>query len=133
MSQENIELTLRITDASNRRDVEAVLALWDDEGVMYPAIEGSTEGSKTYRGHAGAHQYYEDLADFSEESHFEFSEVYDLGDQVLGLGRLSMKFADGPELDHEGAALFTWRNGRCVEVRTWMSRAEALEAAGLQE
>jgi ketosteroid isomerase-like protein len=133
MSEENVELTLRITDASNRRDVEAVLALWDDEGVMYPAIEESTEGGKTYRGHAGAHQYYEDLADFSEESHFEFSEVYDLGDQVLGLGRLSMKFADGPELKHEGAGLWTWRNGKCVEVRTWLSHADALEATGLSE
>jgi ketosteroid isomerase-like protein len=133
MSQENVELTLRITDASNRRDVEAVVALWADEGVMYPAIEESTEGGKTYRGHAGAHQYYQDLGDFSEESYFEFSEVYDLGDQVLGLGRLSMKFASGMELDHEGAALFTWRNGKCVEVRTWMSRADALEAAGLSE
>jgi ketosteroid isomerase-like protein len=133
MSQENVELTLRITDASNQRDVEAVVALWDDEGAMYPAIEESTEGSKTYRGHAGAHQYYRDLADFSEESHFEFSEVYDLGDQVLGLGRLSMKFAGGPELEQEGAALFTWRNGKCVEVRTWLSHAEGLEAAGLSE
>jgi ketosteroid isomerase-like protein len=133
MPEENVELTLRITDASNRREVEAVLALWDDEGVMYPAIEESTEGGKTYRGHAGAPQYYEDLADFSEESHFEFSEVYDLGHRVLGLGHLSMKFAGGPELEHEGAALFTWRNGKCVEVRTWLNHAEALEAAGLSE
>jgi ketosteroid isomerase-like protein len=133
MSEENVELTLRITDASNRRDVEAVVALWDDEGVWYPAIEVSTEGRKTYSGHAGAQQYYEDLAEFSDESHVEFSEVYDLGDQVVGLGRLSMKFAGGLELEHEGAALFTWRNGKCVEVRTWLSHAEALEAAGLAE
>ena len=46
--------------AGNRRDVEAVAALWDDpEGVWYPALEEITEG-RTYRGHAGVRQYFED-------------------------------------------------------------------------
>jgi hypothetical protein len=33
MSQENVELMLRLTDAFNRRDVDEVVALWDPEGV----------------------------------------------------------------------------------------------------
>jgi ketosteroid isomerase-like protein len=101
----DVELTLRIIDAFNRRHVEAVTALWDDEGVWYPAIEASTEARKTYRGHAGMRQYYGDLAEFAEGSHVELSEVYDLGDRVLGLGRLSVKFVSGVELDQEGAGL----------------------------
>jgi hypothetical protein len=52
MSQENVELTLLATDAFNRRDVDAGLALWDKKGVWYPAIEALTEGRRTYRGHA---------------------------------------------------------------------------------
>ena len=133
MSEENVELTLRATDAFNRRDVEAAIALWDEEGVWYPAIEILTEGRRTYRGHAELRQYYRDLAEFAEESHVEWSEVRDLGDRVLTLGQLSMRFASGVELDQEGGCLFTWRNGKLLEARPYMSRAEALEAAGLSE
>jgi len=131
MSEQNVELTMHVTDAFNRRDVEAVIALWDEEGAWYPAIEALTEGRRTYRGHAEMRQYYRDLAEFADQGHVELSEVYDLGDRVLTVGRLSMTFASGVELDQETACLFTWRNGKCVEARPYMSRAEALEAAGL--
>ena len=52
MSEENVELTLLLSDALNRRDVDAWVALWDDEGVWSPAIETLTEGRRTYRGPA---------------------------------------------------------------------------------
>jgi ketosteroid isomerase-like protein len=133
MSEENVERSLLLIEAWNRRDVETSIELMDSEGVWYPAIEALTEGRKTYRGHAGARQYYQDLAEVAEEGHNEYSEVHDLGDQVLGVGRLWLRFSSGVELDHEAAFLHTWRNGKCVEARTWLSRAEALEAAGLSE
>ena len=114
MSQENVELSLRVNDAWSRRGVEAVIALWDPEGVWYPPFEGITEG-RTYRGHAEMRQYFEDLAEFSAESHAEFTEVHDLGDQVLGVGHAWFRFASGIELDQDVATLFKWRNGKCVE------------------
>jgi ketosteroid isomerase-like protein len=83
--------------------------------------------------HAGARQYFEDRAEFSKEGHIECPEVHDLGHRVLGLGRFWMRFTSGVELDQEIAFLSTWRNGKCVESRTWRSYAEALEAAGLRE
>jgi ketosteroid isomerase-like protein len=121
-----------LDDAWNRRDVEAVAELWDPDGVWHPALEEITEG-RTYRGHAGVRQYYRDLAEFSEEGHTEYPEVRDLGDQVLALGRIRLRFASGMELDNEVACLYTWRNRRCIEARAWLSHAEALEAAGLSE
>ncbi len=133
MSQENVELALLAYDAWNRRDVEAVVALWDPDGVWNPALERDLGGRSTYRGRAGIRQYFEDLAEFSEESHVEYPEVHDLGDQVLGLGHISIRFASGVELDHEVAFIHTWRNGKCVEAQTWRSHAEALEAAGLSD
>jgi ketosteroid isomerase-like protein len=132
VSQENVELTLLIVDAWNRRDVEGVIALSDPEIVWRPAFEGIVEG-RPYRGHAGMRRDFEGLAEFSEESHAEFPEVYDLGDQVLGLGHLWYRFAGGLELDQDFAILLTWRNGKCVEGRAWLNYAEALEAAGLRE
>jgi ketosteroid isomerase-like protein len=133
MSAETVELAMLLIDASNPRDVETVIALSDPECVLYPAIESETEGRRTYRGHAGLRQYYRDLNQFTEDSRVEVSEARDLGDQVLVLGRISMTFASGVELDHEAGAIFTWRNGKCIEAATWLSHAQAIEAAGLSE
>ena len=73
------------------------------------------------------------MAECAEEMHAEWSEVHDLGDQVFALGRLSVKFASGVELDQETGCLFTFRNGKVIEARTWLSHADTLEAAGLSE
>ena len=133
MSEENVELTLLAIDAWNRRDAEASVALLDEEGAWFPAIEGNSEGRSTYRGDAGVRRYFEDLAKYSDASRAEFSELHDLGDQVLGLGHLSMRFTSGIKLEQEVGLLHTWRNGKCVEARTFLSHADALEAAGLSE
>jgi ketosteroid isomerase-like protein len=132
MSQVNVELSLVVLDAYNRRDAEALIALSDPDVVWSAAFERETEGG-TYHGHAGVREGRKALAEFSEESHAEFSEWHELGDRVLGLGRFRLRFASGVELDHEAAALYTWRDGKLIEVRSWISRAEALEAAGLKE
>ncbi len=102
-----MELTLSLIDAFNRRDVDRAVAFFDEEGAWYPAMEAAAEGNRTYR--AELRQYYRDLAEFSKESQLESSEVYDRG------------------------GLVTWRNGKCLEARTWLNSAEALEAAGLRE
>jgi len=44
MSQENVELSKRVVDAWNRRDVEATVALADPEVVCHPVLEETTEG-----------------------------------------------------------------------------------------
>ena len=132
MSQENVELCLRYVDAWNRRDVEAATALFDPEGVWCPPLERITEG-RIFRGHAEIRQSLERVAEFSEESHAEYPEVHDLGDQVLGLGRVWFRFASGVELDQEVAFLATARSGKLVEMRAWLSYAEALKAAGLRD
>jgi ketosteroid isomerase-like protein len=132
MSQGNVERTLLINDAWNRRDVEATIALADPEFVWHPVLEETIE-TRAYRGHAGVRRYYEDLSEFSEESHAEYPVIHDLGDQVLGLGRAHFTFTGGIELEQEVAFLLTWSNGKCVEAQTWLSHAEALEAAGLEE
>ena len=126
-----MELTLRATDAFNRRDVESAAALWDEEGIWYPALEAMTDRA-TYRGPTGWRQYNRDLAEFAEASVVEWSDVYDLGDQVLCLCRLSIRFSSGVALEQELGCLYTWRKGKLLEGRGFMSKAEALEAAGVR-
>jgi ketosteroid isomerase-like protein len=134
MSEENVELTLRLMDAWNRRDVEAMSELWDPEGVFFPAFE-MLEG-RTYRGAAEVRQYFEDLAEFSDESRADYSEVHEVGDRVLILARVWFRFKNGVELDQEAAYAVRWRNGKCIEGHAWIghtAHAEALEAAGVSE
>jgi ketosteroid isomerase-like protein len=100
--------------------------------VWCPPIEGLVDG-RSYRGHAGVRQFYRDLAEVSAQQRMDYSDVRDLGDRVLGLGRLQVRFMGGVELNQELAFLFTWRDGKCIEARAWISHAEALEAVGLRE
>jgi hypothetical protein len=44
-----------------------------------------------------------------------------------------MRFSSGVGLDQEVGCVFTWRNGKLLEARPYMTQAEALEAAGLRE
>jgi ketosteroid isomerase-like protein len=133
MSDENVRLSLLATEAFNERDVEAVVRLFSSDCLWIPAMEADAEGDRTYHGHAGLRQYYRDLAEFSERSRVEWDQVRDLGDQVLALGQFEMRFTSGVELDWEAACLFTWRDQKCLEARTWRSRAEGIAAAGLLE
>jgi ketosteroid isomerase-like protein len=132
MSQENVELSRRLLDAWNQRDVEATIALADPECVWRPVLEETIEG-QTYRGHAGLREYYDDLASQGVESQGELTEFRDLGDRVIGLGRLSFKSPTGVELESEVACTLRWSGGKCVEAQTWLSHAQALEAVRLQE
>ena len=51
MSQENVELSVRVTDAFNARDSEAMVALWDPNCEWLPAIEAEVAGEPVvYRG-----------------------------------------------------------------------------------
>ena len=130
MSQENVELSKRLVEAWNRRDVEGTIACADPQVVWHPVLEETVEG-QAYRRHAGLRQYYADLAEQGVESQCELSEYRDLGDRVLGMGRLSFKSSTGVELDSEIACIWRWRDGKCIEGQTWLSYAEGLETAGL--
>ena len=132
MSQENVEQSKRLLEAWNRRDVEATIALADPEVVWLPVLEETIEGT-AYRGHPGVRDYYAELAGQGVETQAQLVDFRELGDRVLGLGRLSFKSATGVELDSEVACLWNWRGGKCVEAQTWLSHAEGIEAAGLPD
>jgi ketosteroid isomerase-like protein len=135
MSQENVELSGRVTDAFNRHDPEAMVALCDPKCEWLPAIEAEVAGEPVvYLGHDGLRQYFKDVAESFLEYRFDVSECRDLGTRVLLLGRLSARGrGSGVELASDLAALVEWRDGKCVRVVAYRDHAEALEAVGLSE
>jgi ketosteroid isomerase-like protein len=57
MSQENVELTYRTFDALNRRDLDAYLALTDEDVEFVPRTS-AIEGESVYRGHDGVRRWW---------------------------------------------------------------------------
>jgi ketosteroid isomerase-like protein len=79
MSQENVELAYRAMDAFNRRDIDAYLALMDDDVEIVPRI-GAVEGENSYRGHEGARRWWSNVSDVFPDWKVVIIEARDLGD-----------------------------------------------------
>jgi ketosteroid isomerase-like protein len=131
MSHENVELVHRVADAFNRRDLDAYLALIDDDVEYVPrgvAMEGS------YQGHDGIRRWWESVFGVWPDLTVEVVEVSDLGDLTLAALR-ALGHGAGSEVPLEDTfwAAHRWRRGKCVWSRTFATRAEALEAVGLSE
>ena len=133
MSEENVETVRRSLEAFQRGDMEEMLSYMDPEGELHSAIVGGAEGN-VYRGHEGFRKWYADSFESFEELRNEWSEFRDLGDRVLVFGHVKARGREsGVELDSPMGWVFTVRRGKLMKADGFLSRAEALEAAGLSE
>ena len=131
MSQENVELVHRLIEALNRRDLDAALALMDDDvevASRIVVIEGGL------RGHDGVRHWWQNWLDTWPDYKVEIVEVRDGGDVTVAAFR-SLGHGAGSELPFQETVwqLCRWRAGKCVAWRIFTNRDEALEAAGLSE
>jgi ketosteroid isomerase-like protein len=62
VSQENVELAYRAFDALNRRELDAFLALMDDDIEVVPRVS-AIEGESNYRGHDGVRRWWSSMLD----------------------------------------------------------------------
>ena len=131
MSQENVELIYRGFDTFNRRDLDAHLALLDDDVEANPRA-GAMEGS--YHGHEGTRRWWKDLLDAFPDFIVEVVEVRDLGDvTVATLHSLGRGAGSDTPAEETVWHVARWRHGKVVWWRTFSTHDEALEAAGLSE
>jgi ketosteroid isomerase-like protein len=131
MSRENVDLYHRVVDAYNRRDLDAVVALMDENVEAVPRL-ASIEGG--YHGHDGIRRYWENLFEALPDISFEIIAVRDLGHLTLAVLRLHGHGADSDTPFEERMwQPAEWRNGRCVWWKTCRTEADALEAVGLRE
>ena len=133
MSQENVDTVRRTLAAYEAGDVETMLSFMDPNGELYSAIIGGAEG-KVYRGHAGFRSWFAETQVAFEALSTELTEFRDLGDRVLGFGRVRARGREsGVELDSATGWLFTLREGKIVRAEGYLDPAKALEAAGLSD
>ena len=136
MSDENMDVVRRAMDAWNRRDLEALRALSDPE-IEYvnspTAVEpGTRQGDDAVA--AVARTQWEFLIDGRQE----IDRLYDRGEEVISLGRLSRRMPDSEDrIEDHVLASWTIRNGRIIRAEVLgFGKAEvqeALKAAGLDE
>jgi ketosteroid isomerase-like protein len=133
MSQANVEIVKRAIDAFNRRDLNVYDELWTPDFEWFPAMAGIVDGD-SFRGREGMARNYEVLGDIWEEFRVVGEEFRDLGDRVLGLGRLDGRGrGSGTPVDAPFRAVFDFRDGKISRARSYLDHGEALRAAGLSE
>ncbi len=89
MSQENVELVRRLIDAWNRRDLDAMLDLGGDEMAFVNSPTAVEPGTRRGRDEvtAAVRAQWEILA----HGRVEVDKVFDRGEEVITLGRLSRR------------------------------------------
>ena len=131
MSQENVELVYRAVDALNRRDLDAFLALMDDDVEAAPQL-AAVEGG--YHGLDGVRRWWENLHDGFPDFTIEVVEVRDLGDLTVTAAHARGHGA-GSDTPFEQTLWISAeaRHEKVVRWSTHRTEAEALEAVGLSE
>ena len=131
MSQETVELALQAFDAVNRRHLDALLALIDDEVEIVTRIAAMEGG---LHGHDGMRRWWENMFTAFPDYYFEVVDVRDLGDVTLASLR-AVGHGAGSDVPFEDLLWHAsqWRRGQRVWWRAFETEAEALEAVGLRE
>jgi ketosteroid isomerase-like protein len=134
MSQENVEVVRSAFDAFTRGDIDAVLALCDEEIVITqaPEVPGA---SPQQHGHDGVLEAFGIWPEQWDDFRIDIVDfIADVGDYVVVRNRQSGRGKQsGVEVDIEFTFLFAVRDGKIAEWRIFMRESEALHAAGMEE
>jgi len=134
MSEEHADLARRLMDASNRHDVDALLALLSPDVVWEenPEFPG---GRDVYRGRAEVREWAEEILDVWEGSHVELEEITQLSDhRVLMEAVISARGRGaGVPVELRFWAILWFAEGKIARREVFWAKEKALEAAGVSE
>ena len=131
MSEQNVGIVRQAVQAFNERDLAAL------EQTFIPDVEWEPGGPAAverllYRGRDEVSSGFAATWEAWEVFRVEESEVRDLGDSVVWLGRAQLRGgASQVDFDQPFAIHFLVRGGKITRFRGFVDWREALEAAGL--
>jgi ketosteroid isomerase-like protein len=133
MSQENVEFLRRGYEALHRGDLETFKALsrerLDPEFVFHSVWDG-----RVFKGFEGTQEWISDTREVWENYEQKLEEILDLGENVVVVVRIAGRGGgSGVPVSQDLAVVWTFVGDKAVRARSFTSRAEALEAAGLRE
>ena len=130
MSEENVEVVRRATDAYNRRDLEGMKAeAHPDVEVDWSASRGLEAG--VYRGFEETDAFYENWFDMFE-IRLEPERFIESGDLVLVPNTAVTRGRDGIETVARSCIVYELRGGLITRICLYQETREALEAAALR-
>jgi uncharacterized protein len=132
MSQENVEIVRSVYEAVKRGDLETAGSLIHPD-IEFHTYDRSPEAG-VYRGREAVRKYNEDLFEQFESIRFEIDELVDAGDRVVIVTTQHAVPRGGrQEMSVQVVEVFAIRDGMLAERRSYSTRTEALEAAGIPE
>jgi ketosteroid isomerase-like protein len=118
--------------ALQRGDLEAALGSFYDPDVEWHGAVGGFDEGRVVRGQAEVLDAFRDYYDTWERLELRPEELIDTGDElVIFVHEVARGRKSGVVVETDTAAISTLREGRIVQVRNYLDRKEALEAAGL--
>jgi ketosteroid isomerase-like protein len=133
MSHENVEIARRAFDNFNRRELATAVEAFDPDAEWIPYLAALEE--HTYRGRERIEAMWREVLGDFPDFRIELMEVVtDRGDIIVfkvefqGMGR-----ASGADTRAAVFQVVSFRDEKVARVEGFRDRAEALEAAGLQE
>jgi ketosteroid isomerase-like protein len=133
VSQENVDTARRGFDAWNRGDVDAFLECFHPETEYFSELIGQMEGADAavFRGRAGIRRFWDEWHSVWDLT-VEVSEIRDLGDTILTLGRNRARGRTSEvDIDVPMAYVSEFEDGLIRKSRAYHDLNEAFEAVGL--
>lgn len=130
MSEDNVELVLRATDAYSRGDLDESLEHWAPDAVL--------DWSNSHGFEAGVYRGREEIRAFMQRFREQFDEVrVELLDDPVEVDRgllvvenvTYLRGREGIEVQARSAWLITIRDGEQTSLTLYQTKQEALEAA----
>jgi ketosteroid isomerase-like protein len=120
--------------ALQRGDFEAALGNFYDPDVEWHGAAGGLDEGRVLRGRAEVLEAFRDYYDSWERLELRPEEVIDTGDElIVFVHEVARGRKTGIVVETDTAAISTLHEGRVIQVRNYLDREEALEAAGLSE
>jgi ketosteroid isomerase-like protein len=133
MSQENLEIVRRSTDALNHRDLEGIMENWAADAVVDWSNSRGPEAG-VYRGHDEIRAFAQRFLAAWDEVRFEIGDPIEVEDDLLVVENVAyLRGRDGIETEARSAWVITFREGQQTSLTLYQTKQEALEAAGLSE
>jgi ketosteroid isomerase-like protein len=133
MSEENVEVVRRNTDAFSRGDFDGFMEDWAPDAVVdWSNSRGVDVG--VYRGQGEVRAFAQRFREAFEEIRIELVDPVEVKDGlVLAENVAYMRGRDGIQVEARSAWLITFRGGQQTSLTLYQTKQEALEAAGLSE
>ena len=132
MSEENADRLRTVIDAFNKREGTAFDRLLAADAEIVP-VRAALEGT-TYRGNSAGSQYCSAVDETWESLRWEVDEIRGIDELAIAVGHIRGKGREtGATIDTSSGWVAQFRDGLITRFRTYTSREDALEAAGLSE